>query len=70
MKEITGDMWDYHNSGYWVCVLTNGIVNLDGNLVKGGGSALEAAQRFPTLPKIAGQFVYEHGNIINIIPEL
>lgn len=50
MKELTGNIWSFHESGEWIGVTTNGIVKSDGCAVMGKGIALEAAKRFPKLP--------------------
>lgn len=55
MKEIEGNIWDYHNKGNWIVVTTNGFVKKDGTCVMGRGIAKQAASRFPELPRELGQ---------------
>ncbi len=55
MKEITGDIWDYHGKGYWIVITTNGTLNTKGEAVMGKGIALQAKQRYPELPSELGK---------------
>lgn len=48
------NIWDYAPSG-WIVIPTNGIVKLNGEAVMGAGLALQAAERFPALPKKLGE---------------
>lgn len=54
MKELKGDIWDYHNKGHWIVITTNGIVKGNGEAVMGAGVALETKLRFPDLPAMLG----------------
>ena len=54
MKEISGDIWDYHDVGHWIVITTNGSVRKDDAAVIGMGVARQARQRFPKLPKELG----------------
>lgn len=54
MKEIKGDIWDYHKKGHWIVITTNGEVKDTGEAVMGKGIALQAKQRFPDLAKELG----------------
>ena len=49
MKEISGNIWDFHERGEWIVITTNGDVNKQGLAVMGRGTALDAAARFPAL---------------------
>ena len=69
MKEITGDIWDYHDKGNWIVVTTNGTVKKDGTAVMGRGIALQAKQKFPDLPKKLGELLKQHGNKVFIFGE-
>jgi hypothetical protein len=64
--ETSGDIWDLHDQGYWICITTNGMtkVNKDHRTVAimGKGIALEAARRFPNLPVELGHAL-RHGNL-------
>jgi hypothetical protein len=62
MREITGNLWDYHAKGKWVCITTNGSVRRDGYAVMGRGVAYEAAQRFPGLQEHLGRVLTRSGN--------
>ena len=63
MKEVKGDLWDFHKQGHWICITTNGTVRKDGCLVMGRGCALEAALKWPSLSKNLGDLVKINGNI-------
>ena len=76
MKEIIGDVWDYHDAGHWVVITTNGTITHDyddydeyGNLtpynVMGAGTALQAKDRFPDLPAVLGVLIESYGNIVH-----
>lgn len=57
MQEAKGNIWDFPEQ-YKVdalCILTNMTVKRDGNLIMGGGQALEAMNRYPLLPKLFGR---------------
>jgi len=62
MKEVTGDLWTYADQGQWVAITTNGTVRRDGSLVMGRGVALEAARRYPALPRELGKVVARSGS--------
>ncbi len=55
MREMTGDIWDYHRKGHWIVITTNGVVKSNGEAVMGKGVALEAKNRWPQLPGDLGQ---------------
>lgn len=55
MIEIRGNIWDFHDRGNWIVITTNGFVKKSGAAVMGRGLALQAANRFPSLPKRLGE---------------
>ena len=62
MKEINENIWNiYKNYDAIVCP-TNGVVKKNGELVMGGGLALQFKKRFPYIPFIWGQKVDLLGN--------
>lgn len=63
MKELVGDLWDFHDKGQLVCITTNYSLNNLGHLVMGGGCALEAVSRFPELPSKLGRMYKDSDNI-------
>ncbi len=67
MKQVQGDLWDYHQYGP-VCITTNGIIKKDNTLVMGAGIALQAKQRFPEIPHKLAMAVSEHGNHAFYLP--
>src|SRR5258708_33340540 len=69
MKEIKGELWDYHEDFHSViCITTNGFVKKNGEAVMGKGCAAEAKTRYPELPKILGTHIRENGNIPLYLP--
>jgi len=65
MIEVKGNIWDYHDKGYWICIPINGNVKSNGKAVMGRGIALEAKQRFPRLPYELGQEILKIGNVLH-----
>lgn len=63
MKEVAGNLWDYHDQGHWVVITTNGTVRGDGECVMGRGVAAQAKARFPNLPRELGQRIRDQGNV-------
>lgn len=68
MREIVGDLWEYHEKGFWVAVTTNGMVGRAGQLVMGRGTAKGAKDRFPGIDKTLGDLVLQKGNIPFFFP--
>lgn len=54
MREVRGNLWSFENDGALV-VPTNLCVRADGLAVMGRGVALEAAHRYPELPREYGR---------------
>lgn len=50
-----GDLWKYHERGYWVVVTTNLGWKKDGTAIMGAGVAKQAAERFPEIVKEYGR---------------
>lgn len=67
MIEVQGDLWEIPADAR--VVTTNGIVMRDGRLIMGGGCALEAAQRYPDMPKRLGMLVTHWGNHSYVMEE-
>lgn len=65
MKQIVGDMWEFASQYDAVCITTNGYIRGDGNAVMGRGCALEAAKRWPQLPKALGGLIRLSGNHVH-----
>jgi hypothetical protein len=70
MREITGNLWDYHDDGWWTVITTNGSVRRDGQAVMGRGCAAEAAQRYPSLPRRLGTRLQRVGNRLFVWEDL
>jgi len=70
MLEIQGNLWDYYDRGYWVCITTNGYVNSRGQAVMGRGSALEAVQRFPGIRERLAASISTVGNRLVLFSNL
>lgn len=65
MREITENIWKFHVNGRWVVVTTNGDVNSKGRAVMGRGIALQAAQRYPSLPYDLAERLQKYGNHVH-----
>lgn len=65
MKEIKGDIWNYHDKGHWIVITTNGTVKKDGSCVMGRGVAKEAKDRYPKLPYELGEQILKVGNCLH-----
>lgn len=71
MIEVFGDLWSFtHDQPIIRCITTNGMVKRDGTCVMGRGCAREAAKRFPELPKLLGDSIRQHGNVLRLFPHL
>ena len=68
MKEVFGNVWDYHAD--CVCIPTNGTVNRRGECVMGRGVARQAKERYPGLAKWIGDIIHSHGNVLHLLGEL
>lgn len=66
MKEVFGDAWIL-SAGKVLCITTNGCLKKSGECVMGRGIALEAARRFPNLPRAIGQLIQMHGNEVFLL---
>jgi len=69
MKEVKGNLWDYHKAGNWVVITTNGSIRKDGACVMGRGVALQAKQMFPKLPYELGELIKIEGNKVLMFGE-
>lgn len=77
MKEIQGNLWDYHtttgDTSYYrqspIVITTNGEVKKDGGAVMGRGVALQARRKFKTLQWELGTRLKEIGNNVHYFPE-
>jgi hypothetical protein len=72
MKHAVGNIWSFHEQGYYVVIPTNIGWTGSGHNVMGRGVAHQASQRFPNLAKDYGQLCKEHGANIGVVafPEL
>jgi len=61
MREVCGNLWNFHNQGNWVVVTTNGNVKGNGEAVMGRGVALQAKIRFPDIPRTLGFQIGRYG---------
>jgi hypothetical protein len=64
MLEVVGDIWDYHDQGHWVAITTNGCVKTSGSAIMGRGVALQAAEKWPELPRELGKWIRSNGNVV------
>ncbi|AMV70508.1 hypothetical protein JCM30471_25010 [Desulfuromonas carbonis] len=61
-RELSGDLWEFHQQGCVVAITTNGKVGGNGRNVMARGTARQAAERFPALPQRLGELIRQHGN--------
>ncbi len=64
MREVVGDIWDYYNDNYNICIPTNGGVEgvqQSGPAVMGAGVAWQAAERFPEISETLGDYIRKAG---------
>jgi len=66
VKEITGDIWDFHAQGHWIVITTNRTVKSNGEAVMGKGIALQAKQRYPVLARELGKTIVIKGNVPSV----
>ncbi len=69
MREIQGNIWDFHRKGNWVVITTNGFVKKNGECVMGRGIAQEAKALFPKLPRELGEQLSAEGNHLFMFTE-
>lgn len=69
MREVKGDLWQFHGSGAWIVVTTNGATRRDGACIMGRGVALQAAQIYPKLPFELGDQIRMFGNHVFLFDE-
>jgi len=69
VKEIIGDLWDFHAQGHYICITTNGAIRRDGACVMGRGIAKQVAQKFPGFPIEVGNHIKRSGNTPGIFQE-
>lgn len=69
MEEIKGNIWDYHNQGYFITITTNGEVDRNNHAIMGAGIAKQAKEKFPSLPNTLGTSLMTKGNIPFLFPE-
>jgi len=64
MREVVGDIWNFYDNGkQWIVIPTNGDWNRKGEAVMGRGLALDAAIRYPDIPRrLALVLMSNHGN--------
>lgn len=68
MKTVIGNMWVYDGRlGFIICVTTNGYIKTNGEGVMGAGCAKEAAERYPTLPRLLGMSLQRRGNVVSLL---
>lgn len=59
MRVIVGDLWD-GSEGAWRVIPTNMALRQNGEAVMGRGIALQAARRYPDLPRWYGEILSRH----------
>lgn len=68
MREVIGNMWAYEGrKNFRILITTNGSIKKDGSGVMGRGNALEAAMKYPDLPKLLGFSLQRRGNVVSLL---
>lgn len=67
MREIKGNLWDFHAKGSWIVITTNGTVRADGECVMGRGIAAQARSNFPKVGMALGKHIKAEGNNLCIL---
>ena len=67
MIEVVGDMWKMDADA--ICVTTNGIIKKNGEAVMGAGVALQAKNRYPSLPRALAKKLRSVGNHVYHMPQ-
>lgn len=62
MREVIGDLWDYHGQGSVVAITTGGLVEKDGCCAMPRGCARQANDRIKDLSWTLGQQITAFGN--------
>lgn len=70
MKELTGDLWDFHARGCFICITTNNTIKKNGECVMGRGIAAQAKKRFAQLPFLLGDKIQRVGNGVHVFGAL
>ena len=66
MRELRQDLWSVKACAR--VVTTNGMCRRDGSAIMGAGCALQAAKRFPNLPRELGVLLRSDGNRVHLFP--
>jgi len=71
MREQKIDIFDQRvlSKANAICVTTNGIVKVNGELVMGAGVAKLFATKWPRLPRMLGNLIQNGGNHVYSIPQ-
>jgi hypothetical protein len=68
MNEVQGNIWDFHDKGYHVCIPTNGFVKKNGCAVMGRGLAKQCKNKFPGIDRDLGIVLKTSGNYPTLLP--
>lgn len=66
MEEVEGNLWSFMPTAHARVITTNGSIKNNGEAVMGRGSALEAAMRFPLLPRDLARKIQSGGNHVHV----
>jgi len=64
MIEIVGNIWTFHDKKKWVAITTNGYIKSNGCAVMGAGVAAQCVNRYPSAPRLLGEFMNTMGNVV------
>jgi hypothetical protein len=61
MREVAGDIWEFHQQGNWIVITTNIGWKKNGENPMGAGIAKAAAAMYPELPAYYGRRCKQYG---------
>jgi len=65
VKEAFGNLWTHPAEAR--VITTNGFVKANGAAVMGRGCALEAARRWPRMPRLLASAIHDRGNTVHYL---
>ena len=66
ITEVYKNLWNFDPEIYYRVITTNGNIKSNGEAVMGRGIALQAAERYPELPTLLGNYIKRGGNSVCI----
>ncbi len=67
--EENKNLWNFSPEIYYRVITTNGNIKNNGEAVMGKGIALQAKERYPSLPSELGERLKLYGNVVNVFSQ-